>query len=63
MRRNVCFGFDVNVLGAVEVGRAAGSNAICTKALNSLFFESLVSREVVEIVRSKIRDGATVCQL
>jgi hypothetical protein len=48
------------ILSAVELRRAAGSDAIGPEGLNSFFFDLFIPDEVVEIVGCKICDRSTI---
>jgi hypothetical protein len=57
---NVRFGLDVDVLCAVEVGWAAGTDAVGTEGADGSFFEGFVGGEVVEVVRGEVCDDAAI---
>jgi hypothetical protein len=50
----------VNILCAVEAGRAAGTDAVVAQSLDGLFFQHVVGNEIVEVVASKVGGCASV---
>ena len=48
------------ILRAVKLRRTAGTDAVCAEGLDSLFFDSFVSDEVVEVVGCEVRYGPAV---
>jgi len=56
----VCFGPNVNILSAIEIWRAAGTDAVSAECLYRLFLERFIPNEIVEIVGGKIGDGPAV---
>lgn len=51
------------VLGTIKARRAAGTDAIGTEGLDSFLFQRLVCDKIVEVQRSKVRNGAAVGEL
>lgn len=60
---NVGFGLHVDVLGPVELGRAARTDTVGAQDLNGLFLDLLIAIEVVEVERAQVRDGAAIGEL
>lgn len=58
--RDVGFGLHVDVLRAVELGRAARPDAVGAEGLDGFLFDLLVADEVVEVVGGEVGDGAAV---
>ena len=63
IRGDVGFGLHVHVLGAVELGRAAGTDAVGAEGLDGLLLDLLVGVEVVEVVRREVGDRLAVGKL
>lgn len=56
----ICFGLEMYILCAVKPRRAARANSVGAKDLDGFLFQSFIADEVVEVVRSKIRDCAAI---
>ena len=56
----VALGLDMNILGSVEPGGAAGANAIRAEDLDYFLFERLIRDKVVKVVRGEIGHGPAV---
>jgi hypothetical protein len=53
----------VHVLGTVEAARAARSDTIVAKGLNSLLLERLIRVEVIEVEGAEVVNGTAVGEL
>ena len=60
MRCYVCFRFHMDILCAVEAGRAARSDTVCSQYLYCLFLQCFIPDEIVEIVGGEVGNHATV---
>lgn len=60
---NVGLGADVDILGAIELGRTAGADAVGAQGLDGLLLDLFVGVEVVEVVRGEVGDGTAVGEL
>ena len=63
MSRDVCFCFDMYILGAIETWGRTGPHTVCSEDLNGLLFESLIRDQVVEVVRREVRHRAAIRKL
>lgn len=59
-RRDIRLSLHVDILRAVELGRATRPNAICPERLDSFLLDLLVANEVVEVVGSEVRHSPAV---
>ena len=55
--RDIGFRLDVHVLGAVEAGRAAGTDAVGAQSADGLVFEVVVVHKVEDVVAAEVEDG------
>ena len=60
---NVGFGFDVHVLGAVEAGGGAGTDAVGAEDLDGAFLKVGICAKGVEVVGCEVCDGAAIGEL
>lgn len=52
--RDILLGIHMDVLGAVELGRATGADSIGAQSLNRLIFDRVACSEVIEVIRGEI---------
>ena len=60
MRRNVGFGLNVDVLGAVEPWRRAGPHPVSPKDLYGALLQVWIGGEVIEVIRREVGDRTAI---